>query len=135
LLLFIKEKKKICFAFFMYSKSFSKLRANNDPGLSQLLIPSPASSFVPELLDIYSNDNSKKTVRAEAQNLRSYMTPLSLLSFSQIMGSVQNCAPVLREIEGSKYERFCISVLKETPLSTLNDLGPLPESNSPSPAS
>ena len=38
----------------MYSNSFSKLRANNDPGLSQLLIPSPASSFVPELLDIYN---------------------------------------------------------------------------------
>ncbi len=54
MLLFIKEKKKICFVFFMYSKSFSKLRANNDPGLSQLLIPSPASSFVPELLNIYT---------------------------------------------------------------------------------
>ena len=62
MLLFIKEKKKICFAFFMYSKSFSKLRANNDPGLSQLLIPSPASSFVPELLNIYSNDRVDRAV-------------------------------------------------------------------------
>jgi hypothetical protein len=58
-----KEENMFCLLYvyqvLMYSKSFSKLRANNDPGLSQLLIPSPASSFVPELLNIYSDDRKR----------------------------------------------------------------------------
>jgi hypothetical protein len=43
-------------ASFMYSKVFKKAEAANDPGRSQLLIPSSASSFVSELLDTYGDD-------------------------------------------------------------------------------